>query len=512
MRSLASLLALTLAAPALAVPLQLTHQGSLADDTGAALEGAHQLTVAIYAEDTGGSALWTDTLNADLDGGAYSIVLGAGAALDSSIFDGSIRYVELSVDGGAPLPQRLPVTSVPYAFRAGNADSAALADALANPIQWSDIQGAPDDADTLADLLCDAGQVATFDGLAWGCASPASGEVDASALTGTISVDNLPVGTSSGTIAAGDHTHGFGQITGQAAVAQLPVGTDANSVAAGDHTHSFDQITGTIDKAQLPTLTAADVGALPAGGGVKVGDAGTTCGSAQVGTLSYASGQLRICTATGWLNLATATDGSSQASAATSCFTLHAEQPSLPTGVYWINPDGGSTSNAFRVTCDMTTRGGGWTRVYYQDSRNNGFFSANQAEVNKADPTAKVYAVLNDLQYFRREGAFEMLMRWPGASSWTQDQVWKQTSNPVTDSAGATPTGYQAISIPYTVNGWSAGLQRSASASSNLLDGTLNPNGNWYYAVGTTYCWGSVANGCMPGPDGQVHVAELWVR
>jgi hypothetical protein len=81
-------------------------------------------------------------------------------------------------------------------------------------------------------------------------------------------------------------------------------------------------------------------------------------------------------------------------------------------------------------------------------------------------------------------------MRWPGHTTYSLAMQWAQTSNPVTDTAGAIPTGYRAISIPYTNNGWSAGLQRSNVSTYSLLDGTMSPLSNWYYAVGTTYCWG----------------------
>ncbi len=34
-------------------------------------------------------------------------------------------------------------------------------------------------------------------------------------------------------------------------------------------------------------------------------------------------------------------------------------------GIYWINPDGGSTDNAFEVYCDM--KNGGWTKIEYAE-------------------------------------------------------------------------------------------------------------------------------------------------
>jgi hypothetical protein len=157
----------------------------------------------------------------------------------------------------------------------------------------------------------------------------------------------------------------------------------------------------------------------------------------------------------------------------------------------------------------MVWNEGGWTRIYRQDSR-AGFFSEGQTDLNRANPAATNYAILSDLEHFRRDGRFELAMFWPG-SSWTAPHRWTQTSNPVTTAAGATPTGCTALEISYTVNGWGC-LQRSFTGQHSLLDGTINPQSNWYYAVGTTYCWGSASTGCQPGPDGGVHVAELWVR
>ena len=51
--------------------------------------------------------------------------------------------------------------------------------------------------------------------------------------------------------------------------------------------------------------------------------------------------------------------GQSKALPVLNCRELKLKVPSAASGVYWIDPDGGSHGNAFQAYCDQQTDGGG---------------------------------------------------------------------------------------------------------------------------------------------------------
>jgi len=209
------LVATALSVPALATPAKLSQQGRLVDDSGEALEGAHQLEFKLYEDSTGGEAVWSESRNLDLSDGYYATVLGDQTPIGDELFAGTALWLELSVDG-TELEPRHQIVSVPTALRAGVAEHLEggvvdatevwvggtlviddqgnwVGDSGAN--SWDDLSDIPPDladgdTDTLGTMSCATGQVAQWDSVAgsWVCATDTDTLGTMSCATGQLPV------------------------------------------------------------------------------------------------------------------------------------------------------------------------------------------------------------------------------------------------------------------------------------------------------------------------------------
>jgi hypothetical protein len=116
-------------APPPAVPATLTQQGRILNADGTTVSSKVAITFTIYDDGKASAAadvLWTDTVNITLDDGYFSTQLGATAKdpLPAALFDGTVRYLGVTVGSDDEMTPRQALTSVPYALTAATAASA----------------------------------------------------------------------------------------------------------------------------------------------------------------------------------------------------------------------------------------------------------------------------------------------------------------------------------------------------------------------------------------------------
>jgi hypothetical protein len=108
------------------VPRLVQFNGVLKDGGARVVSGAASVTFAIYSEQEGGAAIWSETQNVLADAnGHYSAVLGAATAggFPAELFGtGESRWLGVTVARAQEMP-RVLLASVPYALKAGDAQT-----------------------------------------------------------------------------------------------------------------------------------------------------------------------------------------------------------------------------------------------------------------------------------------------------------------------------------------------------------------------------------------------------
>src|SRR5262245_53788352 len=79
------------------VPQTITNQGRLFDAEGAPINGALDVTFAIYDAVDSTSALWIETHSVTFEEGYYSVSLGSKKPFGDQVFDGSLRYFGITI-------------------------------------------------------------------------------------------------------------------------------------------------------------------------------------------------------------------------------------------------------------------------------------------------------------------------------------------------------------------------------------------------------------------------------
>jgi len=123
-----------------AVPALVNYQGQLTDANGEPVADSNYLmTFSIYADSTGGTSIWSSgQQNVSVADGLFTYDLGSHTDLPDVLFKASAeRYLGVKIGDNEEMVPRTRFTSVAYAYKALDADTADLAKSLIVPLELS---------------------------------------------------------------------------------------------------------------------------------------------------------------------------------------------------------------------------------------------------------------------------------------------------------------------------------------------------------------------------------------
>jgi len=393
------------AGPATAKNLTFAVQGRLSSSGGNPVDGKYGVAVSIYDAIDAPKPVYQELfIGVPVTAGLFSLTLGTKdqQPLDAAALAQKVRYFGLSIDADAELA-RQPVSHTPLAFEAerafdvqcsGCVTAGDIADGAVGAAQIATgAVGADKVGFTYAGSTAKGG--AAFDLDCAGCV--ASGELAA----GAVGADQLGVNF------AGSQSKGG---AADKALALACTGCVAKTMLAADVLQPYATL-ASLDKVATsgsykdlkdqPNL--ALYGALGGDNGWSGANTLTgettvngvnfnkteaklfrfqnaashpsTCDGTVVGLSYYntTDSALYVCNGKDFFPFATVIPLGSDANPAKSCKAILDAKVAKGDGLYWLDPDGASGSNAkFQTWCDMTTDGGGWTTIGQATSQSTG--------------------------------------------------------------------------------------------------------------------------------------------
>jgi hypothetical protein len=106
------------------VPRLVKFSGAVKDRAGDPMKGVVGITFSVYKEEHGGTPLWHEIQNVELDAsGSYTVMLGAALPLPAEIFSANeARWLGVE-PAGQPEQPRVLLLSVPYALKAADSET-----------------------------------------------------------------------------------------------------------------------------------------------------------------------------------------------------------------------------------------------------------------------------------------------------------------------------------------------------------------------------------------------------
>jgi hypothetical protein len=118
-------------------PGPISYQAVLKDAFSEPIVGTHLINFYLYDVDTGGSYLWMEGHNIDIDSsGVYNALLGSATRFPDSVDFSMDYWLGITVDRGEELVPRYKLTASPYAYYARDISSMGAADGQL--IKWCD--------------------------------------------------------------------------------------------------------------------------------------------------------------------------------------------------------------------------------------------------------------------------------------------------------------------------------------------------------------------------------------